>query len=194
MKGENRLKILEFLEKSGHFIEDMFFIFSLPYGTSLNKGLKLLANYQEKREVYEIDRKEKLRFNDLLYRLKKDGLVEEIKKNNGHFLKITPKGKERLINLRIKKSEYLFQPKYAIKKENSVKIIIFDIPETEKRKRFWIRFALKNLDFNMLQKSVWIGKTKLPEEFIYHLRKYNLLSYVEIFEISKVGSLKQLSL
>ena len=44
----------------------------------------------------------------------------------------------------------------------------------------------------MLQKSVWIGKTILPEELLDDLERLNLLSYVEIFAITKTGTIKQL--
>ncbi len=192
MKGEYGLKILETLEQSAQTIGNVFFIFSLPYGTSLNKGLKLLARRQREREGRQIDREEKLRFYDLLYRLRKEGLIENINKENKKSLQITKKGAEKLENLRLRKTNEFPQKVYKIENENTFKIIIFDIPEKHRKKRGWIREVLRNLKFKMLQKSVWIGKTKLPEELIHNLKNFDLLSYVEIFEISKTGSLKQL--
>jgi hypothetical protein len=44
----------------------------------------------------------------------------------------------------------------------------------------------------MVQKSLWLGKVKIPEEFLVDIRKLSLLDYVEIFEITKTGSLKNL--
>ena len=44
----------------------------------------------------------------------------------------------------------------------------------------------------MIQKSVWIGKVKIPKEFLDDLFKLRLIDYIEIFEISKAGSLKNL--
>ncbi|MCL5004496.1 MAG: hypothetical protein M1170_00945 [Patescibacteria group bacterium] len=192
MKGEYGLKILETLEQSAQTIGNVFFIFSLPYGTSLNKGLKLLARRQREREGRQIDREEKLRFYDLLYRLRKEGLIENINKENKKSLQITKKGAEKLENLRLRKTNEFPQKVYKIENENTFKIIIFDIPEKHRKKRGWIREVLRNLKFKMLQKSVWIGKTKLPEELIHNLKNFDLLPYVEIFEISKTGSLKQL--
>ena len=186
------MKILETLEQSVQTIGDMLFIFSLPYGTSLNKGLKFLSRRQEERESRQIDREEKLRFYDLLYRLRKDGLIENINKENKKSLRITKKGAEKLENLRLRKINDSPQKVYKIENENTFKIIVFDIPEKHRKKRGWIREVLKNLKFKMLQKSVWIGKTKLPEEFMHNLKNFDLLPYVEIFEISKTGSLKQL--
>ena len=68
-----------------------------------------------------------------------------------------------------------------------------DIPESERKKRAWLRSALKNLNFKMIQQSVWIGKVRIPEEFLRDLRNMHLTEYVEIFEISKAGSLQQIT-
>jgi len=44
MKGEKRLHILEYLEKSGLALEELFFIFTVPYGTSFHRAEYLLKN------------------------------------------------------------------------------------------------------------------------------------------------------
>jgi hypothetical protein len=44
----------------------------------------------------------------------------------------------------------------------------------------------------MVQKSVWVGKTKIPQDFLDDLFKLKLVDFVEIFEISRTGSLKHL--
>ena len=80
--------------------------------------------------------------------------------------------------------------KYKKEKGEKTAIIIFDIPENERRKRNWVREALKNMDFKMVQKSVWIGKIKIPKEFLNNLEVLELLDFVKIFEISKTGSLE----
>jgi hypothetical protein len=42
----------------------------------------------------------------------------------------------------------------------------------------------------MVQQSFWIGKTKIPQEFIKDLKKMNLIDYVEFFQAEKLGSLQ----
>jgi len=81
---------------------------------------------------------------------------------------------------------------YQKERGNKFIIVVFDIPEIQKRKRNWLRAALKNLDFKMVQKSVWFGRVKIPKEFLDHLCEMKLIDYVEIFEISKTGSLERL--
>lgn len=193
MKGENRLKILEFLGDSSRLISDTLFIFTLPYGTSLGKMEHLLRKKHREENLKNIY-KEKRRFSDLLYRLKKDNLVEGADKNGRFFLKLTLKGKKCLEKMRFAKPNVLPNNQFQSESENLFKIVIFDIPEKERRKRAWLRAALRNLKFIMLQKSVWIGKAKLPREFISAIDDLNLSSYVEIFVISKSGSLRQLDI
>lgn len=193
MKGENRLKILEFLEDSSRLVGDLFFVFSLPYGTSFGKMEYLLRKKHREENLRRIY-KEKRRFSDLLYQLKKDNLIEEIDKNGQFFLKLTLKGRKYLEKIQFSKSNALPNNQFQSENENLFKIVIFDVPEKERRKRAWLRAALRNLKFSMLQKSVWIGKAKLPREFISAIDDLDLASYVEIFVISRSGSLKQLDI
>ena len=71
-------------------------------------------------------------------------------------------------------------------------VIIFDIPEIEKYKRDLLRDALKKIGLRMLQKSVWIGKYDIPKELIDYLRRLQIIEYVQIFEVSRAGSLEDL--
>ncbi len=195
MKGKNRLKILEFVERSAQLVEDMFFIFTLPYGTSYSRMNYLIEKRRRRDEALEEHfgtRQAKRRFDDLIYRLKKDGLVCGVKKEKGIFLGLTNKGKSILEKFRADKKESLPIARYSNQDDKTLKIIIFDIPEQEKRKRDWLRSALKNLKFEMLQKSVWAGKTKLPGEFMEDLKRMNLLSCVEIFAVNRSGSLNKI--
>lgn len=191
MKGEYRLKILEFIEASAQTIDDLLFIFSLPYGTSFSRMEYLLSKRQGKRGSYtlkEADKKLRRRFSDFFYRLKKDNLIAEIEGNKKHIFKLTEKGKKFLQKFRYRPLTFYGD---KIEKDDLLKIIIFDIPESEKRKREWLRTVLKNLGFYMLQKSVWAGKIKLPKEFINDLARLNLLSFIEIFVVAKTGSIRQ---
>jgi len=192
MKGENRLKILEFLENSGQAIEELFFIFTMPYGTSFHGAEYRLRKFRETRENLKTLKKDKRRFDDLLYRLRKDELIDDVNGRKGSFLRLTQSGKEILNKLRDKKDKAMPSAKYQSQNDDNLKIIIFDIPEGERRKRVWLRSALKNLNFKMLQKSVWVGISRLPYEFTRDLNKLKIISHVEIFAISKTGSLKQL--
>ncbi len=192
MKGENTLKVLEFIEEIAQSIGDIFFIFTLPYGTPYNK-MKYLSEQRHKLTDKEaFGRADKARFRDLLYRLRRDGLVEEVKKGQRRLLGLTVRGRIKIEKLRLLVGKSLPPTKYEYEDGNRSKIIIFDIPEKEKRKRQWLRVVLKNLGFTMLQKSVWTGKAKLPQQFLSDLNRIKLVDYIEIFEISRAGSLRNL--
>jgi len=192
MKGDLTLKALEVLARTAYGIGELLLIFSFPYGTPLGKALsrleknhagkeaairKLLENHQYRRRLY-----------NLLYRLRKDGLIEELPNKTFH---LTSKGKRKFDWLREKAFAALPRPSYYLpEKSREWHIVIFDIPEENRHKRAWLRVVLKTLGFTLLQKSVWIGKVKLPKRFLDDLAKLKLLDYVHIFVISKSGSLE----
>lgn len=135
---------------------------------------------------------EKQRYQKMIYKLKKDGLLKEDIKEGKKFYFLTLKGKNKFLLLKNKRSVSL--PSIYYKKEAGERfiIIIFDVPEKEKRKREWLRKVLNELDFKMTQKSVWIGKTKIPKEFIDDLFEMKMQEFVEIFQITKSGNLKEI--
>ncbi len=152
--------------------------------------VKKSLNYSEKRK------RSCQNFYNLISYLQKQGLVDKHKNksNRNSYWVITKKGKEKLKNLNQrtnKDAPLLPKTNYKIEKDKSFNIVIFDIPEKERRKRDWLRFRLQNLKFRQLQKSVWIGNIKLPTEFLADLKDLNLLSYVEIFSINKTGTIKE---
>jgi len=192
MRSENKLKILEFLDNSVESIGNLLFFFSLPYGTSFSRAKYLLRKEKERRERLKIADEKRRNFYTLISRLKKDGLIEKNKNKNEIFIKLTAKGKSILKILQAQKHNDLPNKRYETQEETTFKIITFDIPEKQRKKRKWLRDSLRELKFEMLQKSVWIGKTKLPEEFISDLNRAKILSYIEIFEITKSGSIKHI--
>lgn len=192
MKGINKLKLLEFLEESSAAISDLLFIFTLPYGTSRGRAEHLLRKKYKQDARWEIENSEKRKFAYLLHHLRKDKLVEDVGHRSGRLMRLSAKGREILQKLRDRKSNALPNTHYEAREDDDLKIIIFDIPEDERRKRDWLRSALKNLKFSMLQKSVWAGKRKLPPRFLDDLKRQNIISYIDIFTINKRGSLRKL--
>ena len=50
--------------------------------------------------------------------------------------------------------------------KNKNLIFMFDIPTGRKAEREWLRWHLKKFDYQMIQKSVWVGPSPLPKKFI----------------------------
>ncbi len=124
-------------------------------------------------------------FYSLIHKLQKEGLI---KKGANRKWVINPLGRKKYRNF-LKQLIAKNYPKQK-DKDSDLKIIIFDIPERERWKRDWLRQQLQLLDFKMVQKSVWAAKVKLPNEFMRDLRDLRLLHHVEIFAVTKTGSLR----
>jgi CRISPR-associated endonuclease Cas2 len=69
-------------------------------------------------------------------------------------------------------------------------ILMFDIPEEKRTYRNFLRRLLKQIDFTMIQKSVFIASYILPKEFYDLLRELDLLRFVKVIE----GSIRYYSL
>lgn len=64
-------------------------------------------------------------------------------------------------------------------------LLMYDIPHAKKKERDWFRRQLKNFDFIMIQKSVWVGPSPLPTEFIVYLKRIGLHQEFKTFKLAK---------
>jgi len=90
--------------------------------------------------------------NRSLSRLLSLGLVVFIEKDEKKYLKLTEKGKLKLIRL----EKFNFKLKKPRKWDKKWRIVIFDIPQIRKLQREKLRFTLKQIGFVKLQHSVWV--------------------------------------
>lgn len=194
MKGHLSLKMLEFIKDFADFNTDFCeAFFRSGYGASFGKLDYEFNQAQKRRHKNEIEKEQKKKYYDLLYRLSKDGLIEAQIKNNKKIFALTKKGEDKLGKLANHFGKNLLPPNhYESEKGDKFILVIFDIPEKERRKRDWVRESLKNMGLKLAQKSVWLGKVKIPRSFLRDLHNLKLVDYVEIFEISKTGSLEKL--
>ena len=193
MKGDTTLKVLEIIADTAHGFIDVFdAVLSSGYGASYAKLQYEVSKRENAREKMKRERQAWMNYRALLSKLKKDGIIEIRKANEGKIISLTKRGLAKLHALRKRKKDALPEIRSTIEKSNGVLIVAFDIPEKERRKRDWLREALGRFGFRMIQKSVWIGKVKIPKEFLDSLRDLQLIDCVEIFEISKTGTLKHI--
>ena len=89
--------------------------------------------------------------------------------------------------------------KYLKRKEDSLKsfsrpttvdlsknlIVMFDIPVVQKAEREWFRFHLKKFSYIMIQKSVWVGPSPLPKDFLKYLDEIRLKDCIKTFKLAK---------
>ncbi len=134
-------------------------------------------------------RQEEKKFYTLLSKMRHEGLIKKEKFENGKIWELTKKGFNHLEKISGFPGIVLPQKKYKKEKSNDLTLIVFDIPEKYKYKRAWLRKYLIDLGFQILQKSVWIGKYEIPEDFLYDLKDLNLLDNMHILKVNKTGSL-----
>lgn len=193
MRGEYLVKILEFLKDQA--VNQMDFwdaVLASGYGASMSKIDYEYNKIRRAREIEQLTRAElanrRKRLGVYLSKMKHDGLIQETAEGKTAIIKITRKGKAKLALL----SRRLPERKYKSQTQNKFTIISFDIPEKMRRKRDWFREVIRNLQFRMIHQSVWVGKTKIPRELVEDLENLKILEFVEVFEISKSGTLKKL--
>src|SRR3989344_8265671 len=197
MKGKFTLQILEKLAQTAVGAGELFETFlKAGYGASMSRFIYAQRQIQARnaREKMEYEKYVRLqrRYHNILAWLKCDELVVEEKRKSGKFFRLTQKGLLKLHGLRERKKNILPKANYSPTANLTHTIVAFDIPERERKKWDWLRLALKRLEFRMIQKSVWIGKVKVPKKLIDDLKKLKIIDGVEIFEITKTGSLRHI--
>lgn len=122
-------------------------------------------------------------FSVILSRLKKQGLVSRTGSRKKSVWSITPEGRNSILD--------------AIgtslpKEDGMARLVMFDIPESERKKRDLVRFELVACGYRQLQKSVWLGYRPLPEKFVKLLDNLKLKDKVQIVSIDKSGTLEKI--
>ena len=189
MKGDLTIKILEALESAASVTGELLGVFLCDYQESYRRARGITyGRMYDKKSPAELKKERDKKFYNLMHRLQKDGLITKKKSS----WTITKKGKQKLDGLKERKEVFIPRKKYLIEEGKELNIIIFDIPEEQRRKRDWLRETLIQLGFSKLQQSVWISKNKLPEELLKDLQTFRMLEYVEIFSITKTGTIRHI--
>jgi DNA-binding transcriptional regulator PaaX len=198
MRGSVTLKILEVISDMGENAVDGFTAFmNAGYGASFSRLNYEFSKAQGSRASGSISGEEEIRlrqrYANIISRLRKDGLIAAKGSHEKKGIFLTPKGIKKMLWFREQNSRLLPLTHYPKEAGKEFVIATFDIPETERWKRDWLRMALRNLGFRMVQQSVLIGKVKIPQEFLDDLKKLRLVKYIEIFGVNKTGTLEQIT-
>ncbi len=197
-RGELTLKILEKIGEATIEMAELWEAICVAgYGASQGEILRIKEKKHSERAQSRKEREKEMRllykYSNLLSKLKRENCIVENKKDGRRFFTLTFLGHRKRKKLHEQLSDSPPPPYYPHEKGTKILIVTFDIPESMRRKRDWLRAVLKNMELQMVQKSVWIGKTKIPEDFLEDLRELKLLEFVEIFEISNTGSLHHIA-
>jgi hypothetical protein len=202
MRGERMFKILSALESGKDTSIDILGSYLLA-GMSHNpkKSIRVVNSFidsrKESRKTKEDDRQETRRFYSFVSYLKQDGLIRKEKITGKISISITDKGKRKLeflkesYSIQLPSFRYTYEPEEEANQDNAITIVTFDVPEKERSKRDWLRCALNNMEFNMIHKSVWMKSGQIPERFMDDLKAMKMAKYLEIFAVTKNGSLRK---
>ncbi len=196
MRGEITFRALHLLEEFTYNSIELFYASFIKSSKADYRALKKFKIHSHDTIAGRIleSRRERQRFDTLISRLRTDGLIKKTAENGSLTLSLTYKGKETARDLEEKIRKHgLPIGHYTMEKAKRLTIISYDIPESEKRKRNWIRTVLSRHKFQMLHKSIWVGLIKLPEEFLKDITELKILPFVEIFSVSRSGTLKKIS-
>src|SRR3989344_8890700 len=64
-------------------------------------------------------------------------------------------------------------------------IVMYDIPHLQKKERDWFRRQLINFEYIMIQKSVWVGPSPLPKDFLVYLKQIKIGDKFKTFKLAK---------
>ncbi|MFA5936853.1 MAG: CRISPR-associated endonuclease Cas2 [Candidatus Paceibacterota bacterium] len=72
------------------------------------------------------------------------------------------------------------------KKDSSKNLIVmYDIPHFQKKERDWFRRHLIKFNYVMIQKSVWVGPSPLPKDFLEYLKEIKIGNNFKTFKLAK---------
>ena len=114
-------------------------------------------------------------FSQNIYRLHHKGVIH----SKGKMISFSRKKLLHYVNNSTAVIKNIFPKK-------SEKILIsFDIPESKKKTRDWLRNQIKYWDFDMIHKSLWLGHGPLPKEFKDRLKFLSIDKCIRVFKVRK---------
>lgn len=186
MKGEKFKNLGHFVLEKLIELNDVCIDAFFPPG---RPGTALARSFLSKHWRYNSPAKESV--SRTLSRMKNQGLVVRAGTRKQGLWRITSKGRSAAKKYRNEAdSPDAFRTYFPCDRDNVLRIVTFDIPERQRGKRDWIRENLRLIDFMPLQKSVWIGYSPLPEDFLEDLRVRRILSYIHIVSVKDKGTIE----
>lgn len=64
-------------------------------------------------------------------------------------------------------------------------VVMYDVPHELKKERDWLRRHLIKFGYIMIQKSVWVGPSPLPKDFLRYLKEIKIGNDLKTFKLAK---------
>lgn len=120
-------------------------------------------------------RKDKVKFSQEMYRLKRAGVIKKYIDEKGEFVEITFKGQKWIKNYFTDQLEINIPPKW----DKKWRLVIFDIPDGKKNERDILRDKLERMGFLKLQESVYVFPFECGKEIEALKKIYFIEPYVQ---------------
>lgn len=134
-----------------------------------------------KNPVYKKYQKErgKRNFSKLIYYLKSHGYIKISNLEAGKAVILTKGGIDKALKTSFKLDKIK-------RKDDKWVMLIFDVPEKQRKSRALLRSILYNLGYKIFQKSVWISPYDVSSKTEKLLQLHNLENYAKIFLIEEI--------
>lgn len=139
--------------------------------------------WRELRLRYEKKKRAKT-FSQFVSYLKQKGYIKIPTGESIGPLQLTKKGKQKALKGRIKGT------KWQDRKDGKMIMLMYDIPKRRQHVRKVFRSTLEFLDYQILQKSVWVSDKDVLEETERAVREHGLGDCVNLFVIEKIRLVK----
>jgi CRISPR-associated endonuclease Cas2 len=131
----------------------------------------------------------------VLYRIMKEFYYERLidfknEKDGSYTMTLTDRGEKYALRFKIDEMEISKPTRW----DNIWRLVIFDIPEKQKKAREALRDKLKELGFEQIQKSVWVYPYKCKNEINFIVEVFEIRQHVHYIEAKTISNDSKLKL
>lgn len=144
----------------------------------------LSPEFRDLRRSYK-EKKRSQSFSHFISYLKKQGYIKIPSGYGIEYTQFTAKGVNKAFEGSIKSKHWERRP------DGKMIMVMYDIPENKKAFRSIFREFLVAMEYNLLQKSVWISVKDVLRETERVIYEYELESYVKVFVLERIDIVKR---
>ncbi len=106
---------------------------------------------------------------------------------NSFGIPVFSKDKKNRVKTKNRKRNFYYITFSSPFNENDSKnlIVMYDIPHNQRKERDWFRRHLVKFGYIMIQKSVWVGPSPLPKDFLDYLKEIKIGDNFKTFKLAK---------
>ena len=169
---QNKIKSIREKHSKGELVKDI--LKSLAIGGVLTAGL-VLPNIVQLLDFFGVTKSaEKFKIIGAIERMKQKKLVRIYHKDGTDIVEITELGKKKVLSYDLENIK-INRPK---KWDGYWRIVVFDVPEKNKKARRALNFKLNEMEFFPLQKSVFVCPFECKDEIDFVAEFFGIKKYV----------------